>query len=101
MKTNNLVQKNKTIASTLDPSRNYSYLGIVTFFGFLGFILRTTAYTWGEQDMMPFFERVFDSNYLAIHGYNVSVVLCFVGILLKEYGRHSVLYLSFFSFSPV
>lgn len=50
--------------SNLDASRNYSYLAIAAFFGFLGFMLQPTAYTWGEQDMMPFFERIFDSNYL-------------------------------------
>src|SRR5680860_7589 len=53
------------MASELDSSRNYSYLAIAAFFGFLGFMMQPTAYTWGEQDMMPFFERVFDSNYLA------------------------------------
>ncbi|MGB2761355.1 MAG: hypothetical protein WBC58_15460, partial [Maribacter stanieri] len=50
--------------SNLDASRNYSYLAIAAFFGFLGFMLQPTAYTWGEQDMIPFFERIFDSNYL-------------------------------------
>lgn len=43
---------------------NLTYLAIAAFFGFLGFMLQPTAYTWGEQDMMPFFERVFDSKYL-------------------------------------
>ncbi len=46
-------------------NENFTYLGIAAFFGFLGFMLQPTAYTWGEQDMMPFFERVFDPNYLA------------------------------------
>ena len=50
--------------SKFDASHNYSYLAIAGFFGFLGFMLQPTAYTWGEQDMMPFFERIFDSNYL-------------------------------------
>lgn len=48
----------------LDSSRNYSYLAIAAFFGFLGFMMQPTAYTWGEQDMMPFFERIFAPNYL-------------------------------------
>ncbi|WP_019670901.1 hypothetical protein [Eudoraea adriatica] len=52
------------MASALDFSRNYSYLAIAGFFGFLAFMLQPTAYTWGEQDMMPFFERIFDKNYL-------------------------------------
>ncbi len=52
------------MTSKLDPSRNYSYCAIVAFFGFLAFMAQPTAYTWGEQDMMPFFERVFDDNYL-------------------------------------
>jgi len=47
-----------------NPSINYSYLGIAAIFGFLGFMMEPTAYTWGEQDMMPFFERVFDPNFL-------------------------------------
>lgn len=53
------------MATTLDSSRNYSYLAIAAIFGFLGFIMQPTAYTWGEQDMMPFFERIFDPNYLS------------------------------------
>ncbi len=52
------------MTTKLDPSRNYSYLAIAALFGFLGFMMEPTAYTWGEQDMMPFFERVFDANFL-------------------------------------
>jgi hypothetical protein len=52
------------MATTLNASQNYSYLAITAFFGFLGFMMQPTAYTWGEQDMMPFFERVFDPNFL-------------------------------------
>lgn len=48
-----------------NSSRNYSYWAIASFFGFLAFMMQPTAYTWGEQDMMPFFERVFDPNYLS------------------------------------
>lgn len=51
--------------SKLNPSRNYSYLAIAAVFGFLGFMMQPTAYTWGEQDMMPFFERIFDVGYLS------------------------------------
>lgn len=50
--------------SQLNSSPKYSYWSIVAFFGFLGFMVQPTAYTWGEQDMMPFFERIFNSNYL-------------------------------------
>ncbi|WP_281541804.1 hypothetical protein [Maribacter aestuarii] len=51
--------------SKLDPSRNYSYLAIAAIFGFVGFMMQPTAYTWAEQDMMPFFERIFDAKYLS------------------------------------
>lgn len=54
--------------ATIKPIKaqeNYTYLSIIAFFGFLGFMLQPTAYTWGEQDMMPFFERFFNSNYLS------------------------------------
>lgn len=43
---------------------NYSYLAFLAFCGFLTFIVNPTAYTWGEQDMMPFLERVFNPEFL-------------------------------------
>ena len=61
--------------SKFDTSRNYSYLAIAAFFGFVGFMIQPTAYTWGEQDMMPFFERVFDPTYLVNDFYTNSTVV--------------------------
>ena len=37
---------------------------ILYFFGFFSFILYPTAYTWGEQDIMPFLERSANKNFL-------------------------------------
>lgn len=63
------------MVSKSDPSRNYSYLAIAAFFGFLGFMVQPTAYTWGEQDMMPFFERVFNPNDLSNDFFTNSTVI--------------------------
>lgn len=45
-------------------NENFSRLGILLFCGFLSFMLNPTAYTWGEQDMMPFFERLSNPDFL-------------------------------------
>ena len=63
------------MATTLNASRNYSYLAIAGFFGFLSFMAQPTAYTWGEQDMMPFFERIFNPNYLSNDFFTNSTVI--------------------------
>tara|TARA_R110000868_G_scaffold125290_1_gene331137 strand:- start:8640 stop:10214 length:1575 start_codon:yes stop_codon:yes gene_type:complete len=100
--------------SNLDASRNYSYLAIAAFFGFLGFMLQPTAYTWGEQDMIPFFERIFDSNYLTndfftnttmtknprwVYGYFI-VVLSWISTL-PWYNVLYILKLLLLTFSPI
>lgn len=39
-------------------------VGLLLFCGFLSFMINPTAYTWGEQDMMPFFERFQDPDFI-------------------------------------
>lgn len=43
---------------------NLTYTSIVAFFGLLSFLVGPSAYTWGEQDMMPFLERSFNPEFL-------------------------------------
>ena len=45
-------------------NEHFTRVGILLFCGFLSFIMNPTAYTWGEQDMMPFFERLSDPDFL-------------------------------------
>ena len=45
-------------------SEHLTRVGILLFCGFLSFMINPTAYTWGEQDMMPFFERFQDPGFL-------------------------------------
>ena len=45
-------------------SEELTRVGILLFCGFLSFMINPTAYTWGEQDMMPFFERFQDPDFL-------------------------------------
>lgn len=52
------------VSSPPYTTQNFSYTAIAAFVGFLGFISQPSAYTWGEQDMMPFFERIFDPGFL-------------------------------------
>lgn len=63
------------MTSGLEVSRNYSYLAIAALFGFLSFMMLPSAYTWGEQDMMPFFERVFDANFLSSDFFTNTTVI--------------------------
>ncbi|MCL6274282.1 hypothetical protein M3P19_09690 [Muricauda sp. 2012CJ35-5] len=50
-------------------------MAIVAFFGFLGFMIQPTAFTWGEQDMMPFLERFFNPEFLAEDFFTNSTVI--------------------------
>lgn len=63
------------MTSGLTVSRNYAYLAIAALFGFLSFMMLPSAYTWGEQDMMPFFERVFDANFLSADFFTNTTVV--------------------------
>lgn len=102
------------MTTKLEPSRNYSYLAIAAIFGFLGFMVEPTAYTWGEQDMMPFFERAFDPDFLTndfftnttvtknprwVYGYFIVAVSWITG--LPWYSVLYVLKLILLIFSPV
>lgn len=52
------------MATTLPGRNNLSFIGILAFAGFLSFMSQPSAYTWGEQDMMPFLERLADPTFL-------------------------------------